>query len=281
VRIQTDENLRSRFGFMTTPPDPTTDPVSGKALMEHIVYLRLYDPSGRPVSRENRLQPASAEAPVLALSTAATCARQVQEFENRRERLRVEVEELRTPSERFEGAAPNPSLQREVAAEAARLDTEGAGSRTECRGDICKLFVPTVDAMEQLFRRIRKDRLRTRIDRLASSNDYVMFRVSPTERADGAQILKQRIAELRASGALEACHSQTPISGSLKVRFLVPGTGHENADGVRNRISARYGGTLGWTSLRRCAEAAIERHVLGGPLPDQVYGSWTYETFTF
>ena len=281
LRIQTDENLLSRFGFMKTAPDPTTDPVSGKALLEHVVYLRLNNPSGRPVPLERRFRAAPTQEPVLAPASAATCARQLQEFESRLERLRPEVEALRSPFERFGAAAPNPSLEREIVAEAARLDTEGVVSRAECRGEICKLSVPGVDAMEQLFRRISRDRLRTRIDWLASSNDYVMFRVSPTERADGAAILKQRIAELRASGDLEACHHQTPMSGALKVRFLLPGTGHENADGVKNRISARYGGTLGWTGLRRCAEAAIERHVLDGPLPEPVQGLWTYETFEF
>jgi RNA polymerase sigma-70 factor (ECF subfamily) len=285
IRLQTDGELRARTaGAAFLAPVPTYDPLSRRALMQREYFFKLADRSGKPVP--DRTQTAMMEVPpaeVMPPADLEDCGRTAQSLGESLATLRAEVEALRPPGVRYQAASPNPALARELAGAIAAFWTTPPPA-VDCRGSICKVAI-TSDTfeLETLARAIRKQKpLPTRIDRLMSSDEAIYYFVAPTPRASGEALLRERLANLRAT-ALPRCLGAHPSAGgNLRVRLVLPGTTpglDTNDDGKTDEISVRYGGTAAASSRARCLTEALERLVVPGPLPTPRRGVTLEETF--
>jgi hypothetical protein len=104
--------------------------------------------------------------------------------------------------------------------------------------------------------RVRRTSLTTRNGRV-SDGLYVTVLPSPNDTRSGEDVLRHFLRQLRDTSGFQACKQKLPARGTLSLRFVLPGSGEVNEDGLPARISFRLGGPLAQAPLGRCIAETI------------------------
>jgi RNA polymerase sigma factor (sigma-70 family) len=277
--LQRDPAMRERtrgMGFESGPP--VKDPVSGATFEEIPVYLKLADPSGKPVPgpHPERWRPV---APIAAAPVApGRCHAELAAAERRLATMKDAIERDMPPRERWERGVPNLALTSQfdgVVRRSFSLPPDSSAVTAECRDQVCRLQMdrqrfPDPNTHKQLR---EAPELRGRIEgaMVGSWDNY--FVLAPSGATVGMDIVKAIVAELLASPALAACeHRHTP-TGRIVAQLQLPRTGDINQDGQEARISVRIGGPLADTPFARCFEAVLAPIVERTAIPSMVTGA--------
>jgi RNA polymerase sigma factor (sigma-70 family) len=197
--------------------------------------------------------------------------------------LRGEIEKLRRRSVSllpaaflFRTEAPNPELAAKLQAPIDRFVRAGQtlpererppALQVECRGSVCRVTAAEGavlrDAVlgpllkdEAFSAQIRRTSVRT-VNGRAPDGLYVTVLPPPSETTSGEDVLRHFLKQLGQDPAAASCGRRHAPAGVLTMRFLLPGPGEVNEDGVPERISFRLGGPLATTPFGSCLTEAI------------------------
>jgi RNA polymerase sigma factor (sigma-70 family) len=282
-----DERART---VQLTGPERKPRP-DGSAYAETTLWIRLNDPSGAPARAAPPPFPSSLlpsggiAAPDSVAGRARTeeCRARLAELDRgvetlRRRAVREVAAEVLYDRERRDPALTG-KLQQKVDGALARAATNDSLVQlaVDCRGVVCQIAPPQGARIpEQLVRDV--------VAEIASS--YEIERGSFSNRngrlsAPGYLVLSPRGAGREGKGVLktflmrlhdevEDCRQRFTAVGSLTARFVLPGTGEVNDDGIPARISFRLSGPAAGSPLAACLQERIAAAAAGFTVPPGV-----------
>jgi RNA polymerase sigma-70 factor (ECF subfamily) len=295
-QIQRDEPLKKLtpgMGFRAGAP--TKDPLSGLALTEVTVLLRLADDLATP------LPPETSPAVVTTIPTdLRTCHAQLTAVERRLAHVRMVIERDMHADERFARGQPNPALAQQVQAVINRVLSQGPTKWTAtvaCRGRTCRVDVPSKpgdwESVNRWRQQLNTDPEFARLQDGGSFGREAYYQIADPTRPWGMSILRALADRTEQSPAFGRCEARFATPGGLEIRYSLPdaerddgldGDGDTSAgdDSARKRITFRIGGVLAGTPLAKCLEGEVIAPALAETaVPERVRGATLYRRFTF
>jgi RNA polymerase sigma-70 factor, ECF subfamily len=248
---------------------PTADPLTGEALVEATVFLKLADPSGGRLATTSVAADRKGSPP----ATVALCQGELTRVERETSAMKATLEKDLTPEQRFHSEPADEPLTREMA---ARLRQAAPVARIACRGTVCEVTLPPGQTLDvEGWRSLqRHPALRERAFGLAPAGQKAYLRVLPIQVVDASATLAAATAKVAASPLLDDCYTRHPATGHLLVRYLVRAGDGRTPRPADERIQLEYSGSLLDTPLAQCVAAELARAVAAIPLPTHVMGGY-------
>jgi hypothetical protein len=192
----------------------------------------------------------------------------------------AELERLReqhTPAGmRFQSAEPNRAL---TTAFSAALDSQipvsaGTPVRAECRGNLCRVFLPPAGRGDQRLVALRESQfVGENLKELEPDDEGLLFEQKHPDSIPGSDLLQNGLQDFEASGAVEACQTKFPgAAGTLDAQVTIAPP-EQGQQGQAPGISVRSAGALVGTPLGTCIDTALQRALAAIVLPEHYDGA--------
>jgi RNA polymerase sigma factor (sigma-70 family) len=253
---------------------------------ESQLWFRLHSPSGAagpsaPPPFPTTLLPSAALRPARPADETPLTA----ECRERKGTLEAELEKLRRRSVSlvsapllFQTERPNPALTARLQPLLDRFVRAGQTLpepdrrpplRIGCRGNVCQVTLAQGSGLpsaligplledEGFGVHVRRSSARS-VNGQVKDGLYVTVLPPPSETTSGEDVLRHFLKQLRSQGGMELCKQKFPASGTLTLRFVLPGTGEVNEDGIPERVSFRLGGPVAETPFGHCLAETFTR----------------------
>ena len=259
---------------------PLADPLTGEAMAEATVFLKLADPSGGPAGTS----PPASQPRDPAPATAALCQAEIDQTQRRIATMKKLVARDLSPAERFAAEPANEALTREMSPLLRQALTTFPpvvhGARVSCRGMICEVALPagTTFPRESWLALWHRPSLEPRVIGVAPSGSKGYLKVRAAQVLDGRVVLANLVAAINRQPFLDDCHTRHPGSGHLLVRYVLPRCDRDIRTAAEG-IKLEYSGSLVDTPLGKCVVDELGRAVAAAPLPAQVMGAYHDERY--
>jgi hypothetical protein len=115
--------------------------------------------------------------------------------------------------------------------------------------------------------KIKRGSFETRNGRMERPG-YLILIPASDESHEGDNVLRAFLNQLRSE--LDDCRHRFTATGTLTLRFVLPGAGEVNDDGIAGRVSFRLSGPAATTPVGACLQERIAEAVSGFTVPPGV-----------
>ena len=194
----------------------------------------------------------------------------------------AELEQFReanlTPRQRFESAPPNPAFTASLTAALAQQfpSLPALGIRAECRGALCRVFIPPALHGSEALTQFRESQfVGENLREIASDRDDVLSQQQKyPDSIRGSDILQNALQDFESSGAVEECQAKFAGEGTLDAEVTIVSPDQAEGDqGTAPGISVHAGGRLQGTQLGNCIDTAFRHALMAIALPDHYDGA--------
>jgi RNA polymerase sigma-70 factor (ECF subfamily) len=252
--------------------EPVRDPLSGAALGQQVMYVKLAHSSGAP---------AGASPAWLPPDSRAACEAEVTKL-----RAGFAIWDANRPGEvgatdRFGQRPLNAALAADVRRQIARLAPEAAASHpVECRERVCRISNDSDNDFEETLHRDPWFRLRA--EDYAFGTEAMFVRLADHPRADGEVVVRQLVQRIERSSLLDDCGRRHAQPGRLKVVIVLHGTALLlRMGGAVEPLLLTVQGEDADRPLGVCVRAGIDRMIQETALPAEVTDAAALRWVTF